>query len=142
LDYQVMCDSQWQTKSGKVTGWIGDQAVAIEVTVDHARGWWLNGTQYPEVAGCIDLDLNFSPSTNLLPVRRLNLELGQESPVRAAWLRFPELTLEPLEQLYRRVGAGTYHYESAGGSFVAELVVDAAGFVTRYPGLWEAEVII
>ena len=68
----------------------------------------------PAVAGCVDLDLNFSPSTNLLPIRRLNLSVGQEAAVRAAWLRFPSFILEPLEQLYRRVDATTYRYESAG----------------------------
>ena len=55
------------------------------------------------------------------------------------WLRFPSFALEPLEQVYRRLDAGTYRYESAGGSFVRELAVDDAGFVTLYPGLWESE---
>jgi len=91
------------------------------------------------VAGCIDLDLNFSPSTNLLPIRRLSLTVGEEASVRAAWLRFPSFTLEPLEQIYRRTGATTYVYESAGGRFVRELIVNEAGFVTLYPGIWQAE---
>jgi len=99
----------------------------------------MNGKECPEVAGCIDLDLNFSPSTNLLPIRRLNLAVGQEAVVRAAWLRFPGFTLEPLEQLYRRVDATTYRYESAGGRFVANLQVNAEGFVTYYPKFWQAE---
>ena len=73
----------------------------------------------PVVSGCIDLDLNFSPSTNLLPIRRLNLSVGQQATVRAAWLRFPSFALEPLDQLYRRVGESSYRYESASGKFVA-----------------------
>jgi len=113
--------------------------VEIELSVDSARCWRLNGTECPAVAGCIDLDLNFSPSTNLVPIRRLNLAIGQEARVHAAWLRFPGFVLEPLEQLYRRVGATTYRYESGGGRFVTELQVDAAGFVTHYPGFWQVE---
>jgi hypothetical protein len=92
------------------------------------------------VEGCGDLDLNFSPSTNLLPIRRLNLAVGEEARVRAAWLRFPSFALEPLEQIYRRVDTTTYRYESAGAKFVTELKVNAAGFVTRYPNFWEVEV--
>lgn len=92
------------------------------------------------MAGCIDLDLNFSPSTNLLPIRRLGLAIGQEAVARAAWLRFPSFTLEPLEHLYRRIDATTYRYESAGGRFVTELQVNAAGFVTYYPNFWQVEV--
>jgi hypothetical protein len=38
----------------------------------------------------------FSPSTNLLPIRRLNLGVGQAAKVQAAWLRFLGFTLESL----------------------------------------------
>jgi hypothetical protein len=59
--------------------------------------------------------------------------------VKAAWLRFPSFALEPLEQIYRRIDAATYRYESAGGKFITELEVNAAGLVTRYPNFWEVE---
>jgi hypothetical protein len=42
--------------------------------------------------------------------------------------------------VYRREGETTYPYEWAGGRFVRTLEVNASGFVTSYPGLWEAEV--
>src|SRR6266511_5407094 len=140
LDYLVVCDSGWQTLSGRLTGWVEDETVEIELSVDAARRWRLNGTEYPAVAGCTDLDLNFSPSTNLLPIRRLGLAIGQEAQVQAAWLRFPSFTLEPLEQLYRRIAVATYRYESAGGGFVTELQVSAAGLVILYPNFWQVEV--
>ena len=137
LDYVVVCDAGWLTLSGRVAGWVGDTKIEIEVAVDSARRWRLNGAVCPGVDACIDLDLNFSPSTNLLPIRRLGLEVGQEATVRAAWLRFPSFALEPLEQRYRRTAPATYRYESAGGRFVAELQVNAAGLVTLYPGVWQ-----
>ncbi|HXG68158.1 MAG TPA: putative glycolipid-binding domain-containing protein [Blastocatellia bacterium] len=139
LDYVVVCDPEWRTLSGKVAGWVGNKIVEVNISVDANRRWQLNGTERPDVTGCVDLDLNFSPSTNLLPIRRLGLAVGEEAEVRAAWLRFPGFTLEPLEQVYRRVDVATYRYESAGGSFAAELQVNAAGFVTRYPNFWEVE---
>lgn len=139
LEYLVVCDSKWQTLSGRVAGWVGEQTVEIGLSVDAARRWWVNGAECPAVAGCVDLDLNFSPSTNLLPIRRLDLAIGQGAGVRAAWLRFPGFTLEPLDQLYRRIAPATYRYESAGGKFVTELQVTAVGFVTAYPGFWVLE---
>jgi hypothetical protein len=69
----------------------------------------------------------------------LDLAIGMEAEVQAAWLRFPEFTLEPLVQLYRRIRAATYRYESAEGTFVTELQVNAAGFVTSYPNVWQVE---
>lgn len=101
--------------------------------------WWLNEAEQPEVAGCTDIDLNFSPSTNLLPIRRLGLEVGEAAEVQAAWLRFPSFQLEPLPQQYRRLDENTYRYESAGGQFVAELKVSPSGLVIDYPGIWQAE---
>lgn len=139
LDYLVVCDEAWRTLSGRVTGWVGEKVIEIELAVDAASRWKLNRAERPEVAGCIDLDLNFSPSTNLLPLRRLGLAVGQEAKVRAAWLRFPSFDLEPLDQLYRRTGEVTYRYESAGGAFVAELEVNGVGFVTHYPGFWRVQ---
>lgn len=139
LDYLVLCDASWHTLSGKVAGWLGNTLVEIELAVDPDHHWRLNGVERPEAAGCIDLDLNFSPSTNLLPIRRLGLAIGQEAQVTAAWLRFPSFELEPLPQRYRRLDESTYRYESAGGGFVADLQVNPTGFVTNYPGIWQAE---
>jgi len=139
LAYHIACDSSWQTRNGKVTGWFGSRTIDITLSVDASRRWSLNGVECPEVAGCIDLDLNFSPSTNLLPIRRLALADGQQAQVRAAWLRFPDFTLAPLSQTYRRHSAERYRYESAGGSFAREIEVNSAGFVTSYPDFWQAE---
>ena len=142
LDYHIRCDSRWHTRSARVDGWIGDKLIDIKLAVDDDQHWVLNGADVSEVAGCIDLDLNFSPSTNLLPIRRLNVDIGQQVEVRAAWLLFPSFTIAPLSQVYQRIDETTYRYESGGGSFVTELSINATGFITRYPGFWEAEVFI
>jgi hypothetical protein len=139
LDYRILCDSAWRSLSGEVSGWIGPERISVEVVSDSAGSWRLNGEPVPQVEGCIDLDLNFSPATNLLPIRRLNLQVGEAAEVRAAWLRFPSFRLELLEQTYRRTAESAYRYESAGGRFTAELRVDTAGFPLEYPGGWIAE---
>jgi hypothetical protein len=139
LDYQVTSDTAWNTVLGKVTGWVGDKNIELEFAADPTRQWRLNKTECILVAGCTDVDLSFTPATNLLPIRRLQLPIGKEAVVRAAWMRFPTFTLEPLEQTYRRVGAETYRYETLAGKFVKELTVNDAGFVTNYPGFWKIE---
>jgi hypothetical protein len=67
------------------------------------------------------------------------LAIGERAEVQAAWLPFPSLAFELLSQVYRREGERTYRYESGGGSFMRMLEVNAAGLVTSYPGLWQAE---
>jgi hypothetical protein len=140
LDYQISGGTDWRTVAATVIGWVGNLSVDVHLERDAADQWTLNGTPIPAVAGCLDLDLNFSPVTNLLPIRRLRLAVGHSAEVRAAWLRFPEFTLEPLPQVYRRTGEHTYRYESSGGAFVAHLTVDAVGWVTRYPRFWQADI--
>ena len=139
LSYLIACDTSWETRSAVVSGWYGDESVNLELSVDAHRRWQVNGIAKPIVDGCIDLDLNFSPSTNLLPIRRLNLQIGRQAEVRAAWLGFPSFELEPLPQIYERLGEFKYRYSSNGGAFVAELTVNHVGFVTVYPQLWEVE---
>jgi uncharacterized protein len=139
LSYLVICDSSWTTLTGSISGWVGNDDVNIEICVDALHQWQLNGFDKPEVNGCIDLDLNFSPSTNLLPIRRLRLEIGQQAEVKAAWLRFPSFGLEPLSQVYSRLDEFTYRYSSNDGKFVRDLKVNEFGLVTDYPGLWQVE---
>ncbi len=139
LDYRIACDPQWQTRTAAVTGWIGDRPIQVEISVDAKARWRMDGVRTPELDGCQDVDLNFSPSTNLLPIRRLNPQIGSREKVRAAWLRFPTFVLEPLEQIYQRAAEDVYRYESGGGTFVAWLKVNRTGFVIEYPGFWRAE---
>lgn len=139
LEYLIECNTAWETSAARVSGWVGDKTIDVELKLEPDQRWLLNRSEQPAVKGCTDVDLNFSPSTNLLPIRRLNLSVGQSAPVSAAWLRFPTFKLERLDQVYRRIDETTYRYESNGGSFAAELKVNDFGLVTNYPDLWEAD---
>lgn len=141
LEYQVTCDPSWRTRHAQLTGWFGTRRIICTISADAKQRWRLDGRENNAVEGCLDLDLSFSPATNLLPVRRLALPVGQAAPVRAAWLRFPECRLEPLDQRYHRMDTERYRYESGAGAetFRAELRVTPAGFVAEYSGLWIAE---
>jgi hypothetical protein len=109
---------------------------------DDGGRWTLNGAGCPAAAGCVDLDLSFTPATNLLPLRRLNLAVGDTAEVRSAWLEWPAGTLTPLVQRYARQSATTYGYEAdlpGGDRFASALRVDPHGWVLDYAGLWKAE---
>jgi uncharacterized protein len=79
-------------------------------------------------------DLAFSPLFNSLPVLRDGLMQGGEP--REYVMRFvdvPSLATSRSEQRYEPLGEGAVRFRS--GSFTADLVFDADGFVLEYPGL-------
>lgn len=139
FSYEVACDDGWRTRGARVTGWMGGSEVDRTLRPDEDGRWRLDGVHQPQVDGCIDVDLAFTPATNTLPIRRLDLAVGASAPVSAAWLRFPWLDVARLEQVYRREGEHLYRYESNGGRFTAPIEVDDAGLVRRYDELWRAE---
>jgi len=139
IEYDIDCDLRWMTRRCAIRGHVGEQRVSLDVVRSSTGVWSIGGTEATALEGCDDIDLGFSPSTNLLPIRRLALPVGAHSVVRAAWIRFPELTAEVLVQTYTHLSADRYVYESAGATFRRELQVDAFGCVIDYPGIWRAE---
>ena len=135
LDYEIVCDAGWRTREARVRGWVGERRIDVDIRVEGA--WKMNGTEVDAVRDCIDIDLNFSPSTNLLPIRRLGLNVGDAAVVTAAWLRFPSFQLEPLPQRYTRIDETHVHYQSLISNFEALLTVDESGLVLDYPGGWK-----
>jgi hypothetical protein len=101
--------------------------------------WTRNGTEVPGLDPGLDLDLGFSPATNLPQLRRLNLDVGQAAEMPVAWLDPVTGNLSNLSQFYRRLSASRYAYESPTVGYAETLEVDpASGFALRYPGLWVA----
>jgi uncharacterized protein len=82
----------------------------------------------------VDVDINRSPLTNTLPIRRLGVSAPREIDV--AYVSVPELTVRPVRRRYTLLPGDqpVYRYES--GSFSADLPVDGDGLVLDYPGLW------
>jgi hypothetical protein len=141
LRYAIECDPEWRTRSAVIEGEAGGTPIRFALAADGMGHWTRDGASVPDVTGALDVDLGFTPTTNTLPIRRLALAVGESAPVRSAWIRFPELRLEPLKQTYTREGELTFRYRALvdGEPFVARLDTDAFGRVIRYEGLWEAE---
>ena len=142
LHYSVRSDTEWRTIEATVDGWCGDRAIELRMQRARDGSWRLNGAPCPAVTGCLDIDLNFTPTTNLLPLRRLDLEVGQRAEVRSAWLEWPSAVLLPLTQRYARRSVTEYDYEAdlpGAPKFVAVLRVEPRGWVLDYGDLWRAE---
>lgn len=135
IQYAIEIDPAGRTRRAVVRP-TGTPKGELELRADEGGRWLENGVAVPALAGCLDVDLGFSPMTNSLPIWRLRLAPGDTREIRAAWVRFPEFTVEVLRQTYERTAASTYVYRSDG--FEAILRVDADGIVEEYGSYWRA----
>lgn len=140
LDYVVRCDAQWDTLSVDVAGDHEGRTIKIHI-VRQGNDWLCNDVPQPEVFGARDIDLSFTPATNLMPLWKLSGADAEALEVSAAWLRYPEMTLQRLDQSYQKTRFNSrIRYSTAQTGYETDLHVDNSGFVTLYPGLWEGEV--
>lgn len=134
IDYTVATDPDWATRSASIE--IPASAVSFQVVVTGGR-WSIDGEHRPDLDGCNDIDLGWTPATNTLPIRRLGWGTGERKTIQAAWLKWSELLFLPNKQTYTKRADDTWTYES--GDFSADLIVDEHGVVLTYgePPIWK-----
>jgi uncharacterized protein len=134
--YVVRADPEWRSRAVEVT--VLDPAPRRLCLRSEGDGRWrdADGTPVDELDGCPDVDLGCTPFTNSLPIRRMNLGVGESAEVRAAWIKVPELEIEALDQRYTRLDERLYRYEATESGFTADLEVDEDGIVLDYPEGW------
>ena len=133
--YHVETDARWETKRGRVVGFLGDKGIQHEIERDKA-GWRLNGLRIEGLERLVDLDYGFTPATNVLQLSRIALKLGERAEVPVAWFDLDGASLIELPQSYERRSATSYWYEAPTVSYQALLEIAPNGFVQCYPGLW------
>lgn len=135
LRYRVGCDAGWHVQDVSIC-LHGRQPLTLSRRGD--RWYDADGVEWPELAGCTDVDIAVTPFTNTVPIRRLGLDYGESADLRIVYIQpTPELDIAAAAQRYTRLpasGRADYRYES--GSFAADLEVDGDGIVVSYPGLW------
>lgn len=132
--YSIDVDDAWCTRAVQIEV-ENDGKHRVALAADGAGNW--HGTErLAALDGCLDVDLEWSPSTNTLPIRRLGLAVGEAKLVTAAWVRLPSLKVERLDQSYERLDDNRYRYRS--GRFTADLAVDVDGVVLEYGVNWKA----
>lgn len=130
VEYRVLTDPAGLTTAVHVRDLRGFEPRTLAATRDPKGAWTVDGVPVRALKAATDIDLGCSPSTNSLPIRRLRLGIGASQTISAAWIRFPELTIQKVAQAYTRLDEFTYRYASE--TFEAELAVDDDGLVTQY----------
>ncbi len=129
--YIISCDEDWQTRDVRIA--VHRQPDA-HLALRRKKRWFVNNQVRLDLKDCVDVDLGITPATNTLPIRRLNLSIGESREVTAAWVRFPNLDVQPLTQTYTRLSEFEYRYRSP--NFETRVLVDDLGLVVEYEQGW------
>src|SRR5262245_29943011 len=84
FNYEVLVDSTWVTRTASVSGYLGNKAVELRIRRTKGNRWEINGLHKKAATGCLDIDLGFTPATNLIVLRRLALKIGEQAGAPAA----------------------------------------------------------
>lgn len=136
VEYEVQCDAALhEARFARVRRTWREQGSELSL-VREGDGWSLNGAIEPALAGCGDIDIEWTPATNIMPIARLAREDGACLDTRAAWVRLPALSVELSRQRYTRLAAECCRYENLDNGFSAEIEVDGAGIPVQYGAIW------
>lgn len=135
-EYRIEYDAVWSPRKLEAVSRLGTDEFRLVIEQREPGAWYQDGLRAEKFDGCSDVDLGFSASTNTATIKRLDLRRGQEGRSLAVLVNEPELSLELLEQSYRRIEDTSYEYTS--GSFRALIRVDDEHVVVDFPGKFEA----
>jgi hypothetical protein len=140
LHYEIRVDAGWRVREADIDMW-APGLHQLKLRSDGCGRWTdATGDALTDLNGCVDIDITATPFTNTLPIRRIRLESGEGETIMVAYIRVPELSVEPAKQRYtcleRGSDGGLYRYEGLDTGFVSDLPVDPAGLVLDYPGIF------
>jgi uncharacterized protein len=125
LRYSIDCDARWNFRRAEIV--CGPRRLDIR---RDGRDWRVNGQLRDDLRDCTEIDIAATPFTNTLPIRRLQVPIGEERAIAVVYIKPPELAVSRMQQRYRRIDALTWAY-SGGGDYT--ITVDPDGLVTDYP---------
>lgn len=137
INYRICCDLNWQTMSAEISQRIGGKKKTLTLQTNDRQNWVIDQNPQPTLSGLVDVDLEFSPSTNTLPIRRLNLKDNETKEVAAVWVRLNGLEIATSSQRYTKIDSTHYRYENPSLDFNTILEVDELGIIVRYGNLWQ-----
>jgi uncharacterized protein len=134
--YRIKLDEAGHVRTARLDRTDGQ---SLELFSDGAGNWSDDRADpLPELRGCIDIDISFTPLTNSLPIWRSEWQTGQPRRFSMAWIDADAMTVFRDDQIYTRLDPTHFHYQAADGSFERDIEIDGDGLVRHYPGLFEA----
>jgi uncharacterized protein len=129
--YTLIADDRWQFRLLALM--LGPRSLRVEFD---GTLWTVDGRGRQDLEAACEVDIAISPLSNTLPIRRLELAVGESADITTAYVAVPNLTVVTDPQRYTRLADHEYRYESRNSNFERLITVDEHGLVVTYPGLF------
>lgn len=136
VEYAIYTNGHWQTTFFQLKILLDGKPQIISYRSDGRGNWEKYGASVPAFDGCTDIDISLTPFTNTLPVRRLQLAIGDRQIIKVLYLDILAGEIKPVQQQYERLSPNSYRYQNVPNDYEAVIEVDDDGLVTDYPGLF------
>jgi uncharacterized protein len=134
--YRLTLDADWRFRLLDAA-WSDSEGIRrVRLWRNQDGGWHDTRGPRPDLDGCEHIDVNWTPLTNTLPIRRIGLAPGEAREISVVYVPVPSLEIQAVPQRYTRLDERRWCFESLESGFMAELIVDADGIVTEYEGLF------
>lgn len=136
LSYILHTNLNWEVQSVSV---IVKSLTSLELFFEKKKDGWYNkeGIIQPALKDCTDIDISLTPFTNTLPVRRLQLAVGETQEITVLYISMPDGESYAMKQRYTNIDNCFYKYENADGHYSTVLELDEQKMVVYYPGRWQ-----
>lgn len=138
IRYTLRCDSLWRVQKLNITSVETKEQISLK---SDGFGKWFDdlGTTINDLNGAFDVDIEVTPFTNTLPIRRLNLkEKNQTEEILVVYVTVPGLKFFVDRQRYTcLIPNKRYRFEQVDTQFIQDIEVDKYGLVLIYPNLFK-----
>jgi uncharacterized protein len=131
VSYVVRLSSTWQVRQFLLFRDLDEPDLWL-ATDGHARWGEMNGAHRPELDGCLDIDLACTPFTTSIPLRRLPIEVGDETEIPVVAIDVETLAVAVVRHRYRRLARRRWERVGTDGA-VVPFEVDEYGLVLDRP---------
>lgn len=133
--YTLVTDKQWRTLELRLMMESSPGVMEGVHLLTEGDGRWTDSNEnpMPELDGCLDVDIAWTPLTKSLPINRIPLKADEQQELRVASISLPELSIMPVDRLYERVDESHVRYSSRNGTSESIISIDAEGLVIESP---------
>lgn len=134
--YTLVTDKQWRTLELRLMLESAPGAMEGIHLLTEGDGRWTdaNDQHIPELDGCLDVDIEWTPLTSSLLISHTRLQAGEDHSASVIHISMPTMSMQRVTKDFRRLDDRRVTLTSEKDSGGRSLLLDRDGFLQEIPG--------